>query len=342
MAQDAPFDLFTDTTNDSHERKSSISYNDDDFDKFLNFEQIDNMSPLQEDPTDTHLMSKMISGGEAFEEPFDLQSQQNLHQDLESFSSSANQSYQPQDQYGFQGSNFDIDTSIATSSGNYNAGLLNSQYFSPRIKPTVGRPGTAISPLPGTLSTPQVTQSATGHAPVSHGSSTSEAIKIASPPYDLGSDAGTSFGTPFGTSFGAESYNSLDNSYIKSPSFKGSLGSPGTAQGSLSSKSALNREEKMRRRREFHNAVERRRRDLIKEKIKELGSLIPPPFLYDRAGSNKELKANKSVILSKTLQYIEKLSEIKASQDIRLKHLRECIDLYENIDTGNNFLDVPN
>ncbi len=47
--------------------------------------------------------------------------------------------------------------------------------------------------------------------------------------------------------------------------------------------------EKRRRRRESHNAVERRRRDNINEKISELATLIPECLLDAGTGSSKEM-----------------------------------------------------
>jgi hypothetical protein len=85
--------------------------------------------------------------------------------------------------------------------------------------------------------------------------------------------------------------------------------------------------EKRRKRRESHNAVERRRRDNINEKIQELAMLLPDEWLNDsaKAGSvagmlsgtvsgsigeeeTKEVKANKGVILRNSVEYIKCVS----------------------------------
>jgi len=86
--------------------------------------------------------------------------------------------------------------------------------------------------------------------------------------------------------------------------------------------------EKRRKRRESHNAVERRRRDNINEKIQELAMLLPDEWLNDAAktgsmagmlsgtvsGSiggeedSKEVKANKGVILRNSVEYIKCVS----------------------------------
>lgn len=98
----------------------------------------------------------------------------------------------------------------------------------------------------------------------------------------------------------------------------------------------LSKEEKLKRRREFHNAVERRRRDLIKERIRELGLIVPPSLLNPQLSavqlllrsSNasevsdlissikvKETKPNKSTILNKSVDYINHLRYVLEQQD---------------------------
>ncbi|CCE63157.1 hypothetical protein TPHA_0E00620 [Tetrapisispora phaffii CBS 4417] len=85
--------------------------------------------------------------------------------------------------------------------------------------------------------------------------------------------------------------------------------------------SHMSAEEKRKRKREFHNAVERRRRELIKEKIKELGKLVPPSlFMYD-AATGKKIKANKGTILYKTVEYLEFLKNVVEAQHYRKKKL---------------------
>lgn len=86
--------------------------------------------------------------------------------------------------------------------------------------------------------------------------------------------------------------------------------------------------EKRRKRRESHNAVERRRRDNINEKIQELAMLLPDEWLSDSAKTGsmagmlsgtvsgsiggeeeaKEVKANKGVILRNSVEYIKYVS----------------------------------
>lgn len=162
---------------------------------------------------------------------------------------------------------------------------------------------------------------------------------------------GKSYGSQLGTSLNnlispSSTYDSyLDSPYgslnddrspLNSPSFK-SIGSPSSAGAHLNPKSALSKESKLSRRRELHNAVERRRRDLIKEKIKELGTLIPPTMLFDccknKASTKDTTKANKNMILVKSVEYIIYLREILASQDDRLEELQQKID---NLRINNN------
>ena len=109
----------------------------------------------------------------------------------------------------------------------------------------------------------------------------------------------------------------------------------------------------MKRRREFHNAVERRRRDLIKERIKELGVIVPPSLLnptlsavqnFQRKGSIesgelseligsvkvKETKPNKSTILNRSVDYINHLNYVLKQQEIARVNLLAQIEVLEN------------
>ena len=114
----------------------------------------------------------------------------------------------------------------------------------------------------------------------------------------------------------------------------------------------LNKEDKLKRRREFHNAVERRRRDLIKERIKELGLLVPPSLLTPQSYAVqhlqrdsqlnskeindllasirvKETKPNKNTILNKAVDYVHHLLYIIEQQEDCRKHLEANIGLYK-------------
>ncbi|SCU89359.1 LAME_0E03114g1_1 [Lachancea meyersii CBS 8951] len=83
-------------------------------------------------------------------------------------------------------------------------------------------------------------------------------------------------------------------------------------------------DERLRRRREFHNAVERRRRELIKQKVKELSKIVPPSLLnYDDKG--KEVKTNKGVILSRSADYLQYLQQVLEVQDRKRQLLLQKI-----------------
>lgn len=114
----------------------------------------------------------------------------------------------------------------------------------------------------------------------------------------------------------------------------------------------LSKEEKLKRRREFHNAVERRRRDLIKERIKELGIIVPPSLLNpqlcavqtlqrknsvesndlsDLIGSIKvkDTKPNKSAILNKSVVYMNHLNYVLQQQQKTREDLTRQIESLE-------------
>ncbi|KAF7292002.1 BHLH domain-containing protein [Mycena indigotica] len=124
-----------------------------------------------------------------------------------------------------------------------------------------------------------------------------------------------------------------------------------TAKQTVSDKAALLANEKRRRRRESHNAVERRRRDNINEKISELATLIPECMLEEgttasgkggKDADEKEdskdgvkdggsptsanatvVKANKGMILRKSVEYIRYLQQLVTAQGARNRELEE-------------------
>lgn len=128
----------------------------------------------------------------------------------------------------------------------------------------------------------------------------------------------------------------------------------------------LTQEEKAKRRREFHNAVERRRRDLIKEKIKELGLLVPQSLQTPQACAidallklahqsskeikdllatvkAKETKPNKATILKSSVQYIRHLQSVSVQQQERRQEIESIIaDLELRLGNGSSSLvDLP-
>ena len=77
--------------------------------------------------------------------------------------------------------------------------------------------------------------------------------------------------------------------------------------------------EKRRRRRESHNAVERRRRDHINEKIQELSGLLP------EFASDAQNKPNKGVILKRSVDYIRHMQVFAARQMDRTMELEQVL-----------------
>lgn len=182
-----------------------------------------------------------------------------------------------------QGSIYDTLESIASPGQQSTSDAINAQYFSPP---------------------------ASKHIPFQ----TQRKNSIYLQPSSFQHSLGTSINSP-GTSFNdaLSPYASVDA--LRSP--RSMAASPGG--GSLP-KQQMSKDEKLRRRREFHNQVERRRRDLIKQKIKELGLIVPPSLLLvDDDG--KEVKASKSVIINKTVQYVEHLHKVLEAQKTRQEEL---------------------
>ncbi|KAJ1791971.1 hypothetical protein LPJ59_004907, partial [Coemansia sp. RSA 2399] len=83
--------------------------------------------------------------------------------------------------------------------------------------------------------------------------------------------------------------------------------------------SAVQVYEKRRRRRESHNAVERRRRDNINDRIQDLFTLLPDTMIDINA------KPNKGMILKKSVEYIRQLQHMLQSQSNRLHELESGI-----------------
>lgn len=115
----------------------------------------------------------------------------------------------------------------------------------------------------------------------------------------------------------------------------GKLGpsSLGAAPRNMESKQHLMAEKK-RRRRESHNAVERRRRDNINEKIKELSELLPEQYLTAAAESSSKGNAkddnrpHKGTILALSVEYIRKLQLVIDEQNHKeLEHQQTINDL---------------
>lgn len=140
----------------------------------------------------------------------------------------------------------------------------------------------------------------------------------------------------------------LSNPNLSNPLISPNHTSLSPSRDSTSTKQ-LTKEEKLKRRRDFHNQVERRRRDLIKEKIKTLGQIVPasllnPPLcaiqtLQAKSSTNsqelndlissikvKETKPNKSTILNKSVDYINHLVYVIEKQEQAKKNLLKQIE----------------
>ncbi|KAB5592874.1 Retrograde regulation protein 3 [Ceratobasidium theobromae] len=123
----------------------------------------------------------------------------------------------------------------------------------------------------------------------------------------------------------------------------------------LAAKQAQILSEKRRRRRESHNAVERRRRDNINEKISELSTLIPECLLTDNpAAPNKDMldavdeegtregpKANKGMILRKSVDYIKYLQQLVRAQASRNRELESQLSHYRGATHDSVHADSP-
>ncbi|KAI9475422.1 MAG: helix-loop-helix DNA-binding domain-containing protein [Benjaminiella poitrasii] len=84
--------------------------------------------------------------------------------------------------------------------------------------------------------------------------------------------------------------------------------------------------EKKRRRRESHNAVERRRRENINERIQELGTMLPESMLDELISQNTSVtnnKPNKGAILRKSVDHIRILQQEVLTHKQRVMELEK-------------------
>ncbi|KAG5519498.1 hypothetical protein PMAC_002126 [Pneumocystis sp. 'macacae'] len=123
----------------------------------------------------------------------------------------------------------------------------------------------------------------------------------------------------FSRNYSVDSFGSFYDSsfpgcsvYKKKDSYMSFSEEPFTSLGVFDDRRLL---EKHRKRRESHNAVERRRRDNINEKIQELATLVSESLFKNKTGSNSDVKnlnnsdfkLNKGEILRKSVDYIRSL-----------------------------------
>ncbi|KAI7860172.1 helix-loop-helix DNA-binding domain-containing protein [Circinella umbellata] len=81
--------------------------------------------------------------------------------------------------------------------------------------------------------------------------------------------------------------------------------------------------EKRRRRRESHNAVERRRRDNINDRIQELGTLLPESLTAEEGGV---ARLNKGTILRKSVEQIRMMQKDLHNYQQRVRELEETLN----------------
>ncbi|QRV82099.1 helix loop helix DNA-binding domain protein [Ceratobasidium sp. AG-Ba] len=127
-----------------------------------------------------------------------------------------------------------------------------------------------------------------------------------------------------------------------------SMGAKVSMAEDIAQKQAQLLSEKRRRRRESHNAVERRRRDNINEKISELSTLIPECLLsenpaptkddvlgaVDEEGTKEGPKANKGMILRKSVDYIKYLQQLVRAQASRNRELESQLSQIRGSDAA--------
>ncbi|GAN11356.1 hypothetical protein MAM1_0558c10915 [Mucor ambiguus] len=105
----------------------------------------------------------------------------------------------------------------------------------------------------------------------------------------------------------------------KTPDTLVSPTSPGSLEDEILQRNMQHIFEKKRRRRESHNAVERRRRDNINDRITELATLLP-----DRDA----VKSNKGTILRKSVDHIRLLHDKLRQHQQRIQELENMLEVY--------------
>lgn len=164
------------------------------------------------------------------------------------------------------------------------------------------------------------------------------------------------------------------NNYLSPPTNSNMLGTSAPNQSDQSYNSVnddapsreLTKEEKLKRRKKFHNEVERRRRDLIKSRIKELSQLVPPSLLNPQlvavqtlknsklnteeindllaSVKVKESKPNKNTILNKSVVYVKHLQYViqeqeRATAELELKLLSLQVNDSQETKPNANFME---
>ncbi|KAJ1865412.1 Cell morphogenesis protein PAG1, partial [Coemansia sp. RSA 486] len=117
------------------------------------------------------------------------------------------------------------------------------------------------------------------------------------------------------SSFAAQQHLASSNADGMSPPNQTLMSLMENDDGVVGQKSEVLNYEKRRRRRESHNAVERRRRDNINDRIQELYTLLPEAMI------DANTKPNKGIILKKSVEYIRHLQQALQSQGVRIHEL---------------------
>ncbi len=87
-------------------------------------------------------------------------------------------------------------------------------------------------------------------------------------------------------------------------------------------------DDKKRKRRESHNAVERRRRDTINEKINELAHLLPDIVSDMQSGHQKP---NKGMILKRSVEYVRHVHGVMKRSESRIYELEAALKNLLNV-----------
>ncbi|KAI9010373.1 hypothetical protein CLU79DRAFT_839660 [Phycomyces nitens] len=83
--------------------------------------------------------------------------------------------------------------------------------------------------------------------------------------------------------------------------------------------------EKRKRRRESHNAVERRRRDVINDQIYRLSTLLP---------DKESNKTNKGAVLRRSVDYIHLMQDTLRQYQQRIHEMERILEIYQRTDTA--------
>ncbi|OMJ12462.1 hypothetical protein AYI70_g9104 [Smittium culicis] len=121
-----------------------------------------------------------------------------------------------------------------------------------------------------------------------------------------------------------------NNSFSNSPGFPQSSQAAFSPDSPFSTSFDLREPEldvKKRRRRESHNAVERRRRDYINEQIQELYNLLPDSM------RDQSIKPNKGLILRKSVAYIKELKNKIPNENLN-HNPNDNLQNYPNMSSG--------